>query len=121
MENKSNYVHWYYDPEATIFFKELINDINQQTENKSIDWTDSCYHNDTCGSVCFNYDNDGESYVQLWAFHNEYEANREDMARYLVTTYIDGKEVTDGFYITDDRQEAINQAISSADKLLINR
>jgi len=39
------------------------------------------------------------------------------MARYLVASYLDGKEATDGFYITDNRQEAINQAIASADRL----
>ena len=117
MENTNNYIHWYYDPEATVFFKELIKDINEQTTNKSIEWQDSCYHNDTCGSVCFDLDSNGENYVQLWAFHNDREAKREDMARYLVTSYLNGQEIADSFYITDDKQDAINEAIASADRL----
>lgn len=124
MENTNNYIHWYYDPEATVFFKELIKDINEQTTDKSIEWQDSCYHNDTCGSVCFDLDSNGENYVQLWAFHNDHEAKREDMMRYLAVSYRNGQENGDLFYITDDRQQAIKHAIEIAhnlkDKVLTN-
>jgi len=117
MTNTNNYIHWYYDPEATVFFKELIKDINEQTTDKSIEWKDSCYHNDTCGSVCFNLDETGENYVQLWAFHNDHEAKREDMLQYLAVSYRNGQENGDLFYITDDRQQAIKHAIEIAHNL----
>lgn len=115
----NNYIHWYYNEDAKEFFKDLLQDINKQTKNPLIEWVDSCYHNDACGSVCFNLDNNGEKYVQLWSFHNEHEANREDMLQYLVSSYINGKEIVDSFYITNDRNEAINKSIESANNLLI--
>ena len=122
MENTNNYIHWYYNEDAKEFFKDLLQDINRQSEGyycSPEQWENSSYHNDTCGSVCFNYDNDAESYVQLWAFPNDEEAKREDMSRYLVTTYINGKEETDGFYVTDNRQDAIRYALESVSELFL--
>ena len=116
-----NFIHWYYDPECEIFFKDLLKEINEKSEgyySSPTNWQDSCYWNDTCGSVCFNYDNDSETYVQLWAFHNNDEAKREDMMRYAIVGYIKGEEIKELFYITDDRQEAIKQGLESVSALL---
>jgi len=126
-----NFIHWYYDPECEIFFKDLLKEINEKSEgyySSPTNWQDSCYWNDTCGSVCFSYDNDSETYVQLYAFHNDEEMKREGIEeRYSVLTMVNGEHETERLYqdgdingllVTNDRQEAIRYALESVSALL---
>ena len=122
MENTNNYIHWYYDPECQTFIKELLQDINKQSEqyySAPTQWENHSYHNDTCGSVCFNYDNDSETYVQLYAFHNDEEMKREGIEeRYSVLTMVNGEEDINGVLVTNNKQEAIKYALESVSALL---
>ena len=123
MQNTNAYIHWYYNPDCQMFIKELLEDINKQSEqyySSPTQWENHSYHNDACGSICFNYDNDSETYVQLYAFHNDEEAKREGIdEKYSVITMINGKEYDDvGYAITNDRQQAIQYALESVSALL---
>ena len=131
MKKTNNYIYWYHNPECQTFIKELLEDINKQSEqyySSSIQWENHSYHNDVCGSICFNYDNDSETYVQLHAFHNDEEAKREGIEeRYSVFTMVNGEHETErlcqdrdinGVLLTNDRQEAIRYALESVSVLL---
>ena len=132
MENKE-YIFWYYNPECQAFITDLIKDLNEQSQqyySSPEKWENSSYHNDSCGSVHFNYDNDTETYVQLFAFHNQEEATKEGIdERFSIQTVINGKEQlievgsnipTDGStcLIMNDRDEAIREALESVSALL---
>lgn len=120
MEN--NYIHWYHNHECQTFIKELLEDTNKQSKqyySSTTQWENFSYHNDTCDSICFNYDNDSETYVQFHAFHNDEEMKREGIEeRYSVFTMVNGKEDTDNYLVTNDRQEAIQYALESARDLI---
>lgn len=122
MTDTNKFIHWYYDPECKTFIQELKQDINKQSEeyySSPKQWEHSSYHNDTCGSVCFNYDSDSETYVQFHAFHNDEEMRREGMEeRYSVFTMVKGEEDINGILVTNDRQEAIRYALESVSVLL---
>ena len=123
MTKANEYIYWYYNPECQTFIKKLLEDVNEQSEkySSSIQWENSSYHNDTCGSVCFNYDNHSETYVQFHAFHNDEEMKREGIEeRYSVFTMVNGKEDTDNYLVTNDRQKAIQFALESAIVLIDN-
>lgn len=122
MENTNNYIHWYYNPECKTFIQELKQDINKQSEqyySSPTKWENLSYHNDTCGSICFNYDNDSETYVQIYAFHNDEEAKKEGIKeRYAVVSMVNGEEDINGVLTTNDRQEAIRYALEIVSALL---
>ena len=117
-----NYIHWYKTPEYQTFIKKLIQDTNKQSEeyySTPTQWTNSTYNNDVCGSICFDLDENGETYVQMWAFHNDEEAKREGFVeKYSIVTYQNGNENEDSYLVTNDRQEAIRYALESVSALL---
>lgn len=118
-----NFIHWYYDPECQNFIKELLEETNKRSDSyyySPTKWENHSYHNDACGSICFNYDNDAETYVQFYAFHNEKEAKREGIKeRYSVITMINGQEFDNSDYcITNNREKAIRYALESVSALL---
>ena len=121
MEN-NEYVHWYYNPECQTFIADLIKDLNEQSQqyySSPEKWENCSYHNDSCGSVHFNYDNDTETYVQLFAFHNQEEATKEGSAeRFSIETSINGEKENIDCLIMNDREEAIKQALEAVSALL---
>ena len=132
MEN-NQYIFWYYNPECQAFIADLIKDLNEQSQqyySSPEKWENWSYSNDSCGSVRFNYDNDNETYVQMYAFHNQEEATKEGInERFSIQTVINGKEQlievgfnipTDGStcLIMNDREEAIKEALESVSALL---
>tara|TARA_R100000995_G_scaffold64269_2_gene33394 strand:+ start:2563 stop:2970 length:408 start_codon:yes stop_codon:yes gene_type:complete len=132
MENKE-YIFWYYNPDCQAFIEDLLKDLNfhsQEYYSSTTNWENSSYHNDSCGSVHFNYDNDTETYVQLFAFHNQDEATKEGIQeRFSIQTVIHGKEQlievgsnipNDGStcLIMNDRDEAIREALEAVSVLL---
>jgi hypothetical protein len=123
MRNIKTYIHWYQTPEYQTFIKELIQEINEQSDgyySSPKQWENSSYHNDTCGSVCFNYNNDTETYVQMWAFHNNEEAKREGFEeKYSIVTYQNGDEDEDSYLVTNNRQEAIRYALECVSDLFL--
>tara|TARA_R110001583_G_scaffold111158_1_gene260222 strand:+ start:424 stop:858 length:435 start_codon:yes stop_codon:yes gene_type:complete len=124
MRNIKTYINWYNTPEYQTFIKELIQDTNKQSEGyytSDIQWMDSTYHNDVCGSICFDLDENGETYVQMWAFHNNEEAKREGFEeKYSIVTYENGDEKEDSHLVTNNRQEAIAYALESVSTLVNN-
>lgn len=118
MENTTNYIHWYYNPECQTFIKELLEETNKKSReyySSTTQWENHSYHNDACGSICFNYDNDSETYVKFHAFHNDEEMKLEGIEeRYSVFTMLNGEEDTDNYLVTNDRQKAIQYALKSA-------
>ena len=125
MTKANEYIYWYYNPECQTFIEKLLEDVNKQSEkySSSIQWENSSYHNDMCGSVCFYYDNDSETYVQFHAFHNDEEMKRERIEqRYSVFSTVNGKNglFTDDYLVTNDRQKAIQFALESAIVLIDN-
>jgi phosphoribosylaminoimidazole-succinocarboxamide synthase len=102
------------------FYSKLIEDLNaQMPEGKQ--WVDSSYGNDACGSVMFDPSEKYEdNFVQLFAFETQAEADAEKMTRYGVTFYKDGKPVFEDYGTvseTNDRREAVADAIAKAKKL----
>ena len=123
MTKTDNYIYWYYNPECQTFIKELLQETNKQSEgyySSPIQWENHSYHNDTCDSICFNYANDSETYVQLYAFHNDEEAKREGIEeRYSVFTMVNGKEDTHNYLVTNNRQDAIRYALECVSDLFL--
>ena len=88
----------------------LLAEVNAASSN---DWINSSYSNDACGSVMFEMTDDGENYVQLFAFESKGDAIMElgeGGTQYSITVCKDGEHdytVWDG----DSRDEAIKQAV----------
>ena len=79
----------------TDFYTTLRDDLNDllwhDPELKTARrWTDSSFHHDACGSVMLDFDHDGETYVQLFAFETAEEAAAEDLTQFSITTFING-------------------------------
>ena len=114
----NNYIHWYYDPDCLSFFNELLSETQNKTKNRSIVWENSSYHNDSCCSIAFYKNKDSETYIQLYAFHNDKEAQKEDCERYFVVTHINGNSDNYCGYYGNDRNSAIKSAIEKANYLI---
>jgi hypothetical protein len=124
MEN-DKYIFWYYNPECQVFISDLIKDLNEQSQqyySSPEKWENCSNHNDSCGSVHYNLDNDTETYVQLFAFHNQEEATKEGVdERFSIEVSINGEtEIIGGeeSVVTNDREEAIKQALEAVSALL---
>tara|TARA_A100001015_G_C14967873_1_gene703794 strand:- start:506 stop:916 length:411 start_codon:yes stop_codon:yes gene_type:complete len=123
MEN-DKYIFWYYNPECQAFISDMIKDLNEQSQqyySSPEKWENCSYHNDSCGSVHYNLDNDTETYVQLFAFHNQEEATKEGVdERFSIEVSINGEtEIIGGeeSVVTNDREEAIKQALEAVSAL----
>ena len=67
---------WFERQEYKDFHAALLAEINSLPASKmaGIKWENSSYNNDACGSIMFDYDNDSETYVQLFAFETKADA-----------------------------------------------
>ena len=102
---------WFQKKSYQDFHAALLAEINAAS---SVEWINSSYGNDACGSVMFNFDNDNETYVQLFAFETKEDAalelGEEHGTQYAITVSVEGNTnytAWDG----DDRDEAIKQAV----------
>ena len=108
----------------TDFYKSLLEEINSLPASKmaGIKWEDSSYCNDACGSIMFNYDNDSETYVQLFAFETKADAVQElgekYGTQYSIKVSINGETDWHDGWDGDDREEAMVQAIIEAEKMM---
>lgn len=107
---------WFQRESNATLFKALLEDLNKATEDPAIEWVNSCYHNDACGSVCAVYiDNDSiDTVVQLFAYETEEDAALEEMPRYGLTVNINGDTAEDADIATNDRNLAIAEAVKAA-------
>jgi|TARA_R110001632_G_C11093738_1_gene390189 hypothetical protein len=102
---------------------DLLANINDMPASQmaELKWTDSSYNNDATGSVMFELTNDGENYVQLFAFETTEDAIRElgdEGKQYGISVCHNGETTYDGWE-GNDREEAMVQAIIEAEKLLV--
>jgi len=102
---------WFQKKSYQDFHAALLAEINAAS---SVEWINSSYGNDACGSVMFNFDNDNETYVQLFAFETKEDAalelGEEHGTQYAITVSVEGNTnytAWDG----DDRDAAIKQAV----------
>ena len=108
----------------TDFYKALLEEINALPASKiaGIEWEDSSYSNDACGSIMYNHDNDQETYVQLFAFETKADAIQElgeqYGTQYSIKVSINGETDWHDAWSGDDREEAMVQAIIEAEKMM---
>lgn len=105
--------YWFSREECSDFYAQLCADVNEASSNE---WQISNYHNDACGSVCFYLDNDTETYVQLFAFMTQEDADLEGLDVYGITVSCNGETDYDS-WSGDSRDEACQQAALAAVKL----
>ena len=107
---------WFENQSYKDFHACLLAEVNARSSN---DWTNSSYNNDACGSVMFELTNDGENYVQLFAFESKEDAVLElgeGGTQYSIIVCKNGEHdytIWEGH----DRDEAIKAAISQAKQL----
>ncbi len=106
--------YWFSREECSDFYAQLCADVNEASSNE---WQISNYHNDACGSVCFYLDNDTETYVQLFAFMTQEDADDEELSRFAITVSCNGETDWETQWIGDSRDEACQQAALAAVKL----
>lgn len=108
----------------TDFYKALLEEISALPASKmaGINWEDSSYGNDACGSIMYNHDNDQETYVQLFAFETKADAIQElgekYGTQYSIKVSINGETDWHDAWDGDDREEAMVQAIIEAEKMM---
>ena len=105
--------YWFSREECSDFYAQLCADVNLASSNE---WKISNYHNDACGSVCFYLDNDTETYVQLFAFMTQEDADLEELDVYGITVSCNGETDYDS-WSGNSRDEACQQAALAAVKL----
>lgn len=114
---------WFEREEYKDFHAALLAEIRSMEASKKagINWENSSYSNDACGSVMYAHDNDHETYVQLFAFETKADATQElgeeYGTQYSITVSVNGVlnyTCWDG----DDREEAMVQAIIEAEKMM---
>ena len=119
---------WFENETYKTFHASLLKDINALPASQiaEMKWVDSSYNNDATGSVMFEQDDDprnnGENYVQLFAFETTDDAVRElgdEGKQYGISVCRDGEVTYDGWE-GNDREEAMVQAIIEAENLMTN-
>ena len=106
--------YWYGRDDCGEFYSKLCADVNLASRDE---WVVSNYHNDACGSVCFYLDNDTETYVQLFAFMTQEDADDEELSRFAITVSCNGETDWQTQWIGNSRDEACQQAADAAVKL----
>ena len=120
---------WFENETYKTFHATLLKDINDcclSAKIADMEWVNSSYNNDATGSIMFELDDDprnnGENYVQLFAFETTDDAIRElgdEGKQYGIVICRHGNASYDGWE-GNDRDEAIKQAVIEADKLKAN-
>ena len=119
-------MYWFNNETYKISHATLLADINALPASQIADmkWVDSSYNNDATGSIMFELGddprNDGENYVQLFAFETVEDAVSElgeDGKQYGITICCDGEVFYDGWE-GNDRNEAMAQAIIDAKNII---
>jgi hypothetical protein len=118
---------WFENETYKTFHATLLKDINDcclSAKIADMEWVNSSYNNDATGSIMFELDDDprnnGENYVQLFAFETTDDAIRElgdEGKQYGIVICRNGNASYDGWE-GNDRDEAIKQAVIEADKLM---
>jgi len=109
-------MYWFEKQSYKDFHACLLAEVNAASSN---DWINSSYNNDACGSVMFELTDDGENYVQLFAFENKEDAVLElgeGGTQYSITVCKNG-EHDYTIWEDDSRDEAIQRAALFAVKL----
>ena len=109
-------MYWFQKQSYKDFHACLLAEVNAASSN---DWINSSYSNDACGSVMFELTDDGENYVQLFAFENKEDAVLElgeGGTQYSITVCKNG-EHDYTIWEDDSRDEAIQRAVLFAVKL----
>lgn len=102
----------------TNHIQALLKDAQNATQLADVVWADFTYHNDTCASIGVNIDNDTETYVQLHAFADTDEMQKESFeTMYHLTVSIDGEIYDDQTQPFTDREAALAEAVDCAEKL----
>jgi len=115
---------WFERQEYKDFHAALLAEIRSMEASKmaGINWENSSYNNDACGSIMYNHDNDNETYVQLFAFETKADAiqelGEEYGTQYSIKVSINGDSDWSDFWDGDDREEAMVQAIIAAEKMM---
>ena len=115
---------WFERQEYKDFHAALLAEIRSMEASKmaGINWENSSYNNDACGSIMFDYDNDSETYVQLFAFETKADAiqelGEEYGTQYSIKVSINGDSDWSDFWDGDDREEAMVQAIIAAENMM---
>ena len=98
--------------------QSLINDAQNATKSENVKWSNFTYHNDTCASIGVNICNDTETYVQLHAFADIEEMQKESFTTmYHLTVSVDGTIYDDQCQPFDSREDAIKEAVGCAEQL----
>ena len=112
---------WFENETYKTFHASLLKDINALPASQiaEMKWVNSSYNNDATGSVMFELTDDGDNYVQLFAFETTDDAVRElgdEGKQYGISVCRNGATTYDGWE-GSDREEAMVQAIIEAEKL----
>lgn len=119
-------MYWFESDTYKTFHASLLEDINALPASQiaEMNWADSSYNNDATGSIMFELDDDprnnGENYVQLFAFETTEDAVfelGEGGKQYGIVTCRSGEARHDGWE-GNDREEAMVQAIIEAENLM---
>ena len=116
---------WFESETYKTFHATLLKDINDcclSAKIADMEWINSSYNNDATGSIMFELTDDGENYVQLFAFETTDDAIVElgdEGKQYGISVCLDGEVFYNGWE-GNDREEAIKQAVIEADKLKAN-
>ena len=113
---------WFENETYKTFHASLLKDINTLPASQiaEMKWVDSSYNNDATGSIMFELTDDGENYVQLFAFETTDDAVRElgdEGKQYGISVCRNGETTYDGWE-GSDREEAMVQAIIEAENLM---
>lgn len=113
---------WFEKKSYQDFHADLLAEINAlpAAQMGNIKFTNSSYNNDACGSIIWELTDDGENYVQLFAFETKADAEMElgeYGTQYSVTVCVNGKHdytSWDG----DDREQAMVVAIERVEVMM---
>ena len=114
---------WFESETYKTFHATLLKDINDcclSAKIADMEWINSSYNNDATGSIMFELTDDGENYVQLFAFETIDDAVfelGEGGKQYGIVTCRSGEARHDGRE-GHDREGAMVQAIIEAENLM---
>ena len=102
-------------------FYNILRDLLNASEDAKFPmrWTESSYANDACGSVMLDIDEEGETYVQMFAFETAEEAAAEDLKQYSITTFMNG-EPNYTAWEGDNYEDALSAAVEYANYIWEN-
>lgn len=104
----------------TNYIENILAKAQKMADADLMRFENSSWNNDACGSIMFDYDNDTETFVQLFAFETEEDMKAEYCDHmYCVAVLVNSEYQDDLETVTNDLDKAISDFVARSEQMII--